>query len=65
MIVREELEGEYRKLFEKYQLGSISFSPLYGGLLTGKYLEENAEGRLSGDGKSVGGASPAIVKFLY
>ena len=52
-------------MFEKYNLGSISFSPLYGGLLTGKYLDKEAEGRLSGECKNVGNAPPAIIKHLY
>ena len=39
MIVRDEIEGEYRTLFEKYGYGTTHWSPLGGGYLTGKYLD--------------------------
>lgn len=36
---RLELESEYRNLFEKYRYGLVAYSPLMGGYLTGKYLD--------------------------
>jgi aryl-alcohol dehydrogenase-like predicted oxidoreductase len=37
LAVRENVEESYRRLFERYGYGSTVFSPLAGGLLTGKY----------------------------
>ena len=39
MLVRERLEVEYGNLFEKYGMGTTIWSPLAGGMLTGKYNE--------------------------
>jgi aryl-alcohol dehydrogenase-like predicted oxidoreductase len=36
-LVRENVETSYIRLFEKYGLGSTVWSPLGGGMLTGKY----------------------------
>jgi aryl-alcohol dehydrogenase-like predicted oxidoreductase len=52
MIVRNEIETEYRTLFEKYNYGTTHWSPLAGGYLTGKYLDGiSTEGshRLNGE----------------
>jgi voltage-dependent potassium channel beta subunit len=52
MLNRKTLEVDYAKLFDKYGYGTTIWSPLAGGILTGKYLESTAvEGRLS-DGKN-------------
>ncbi len=40
MIKRRKIENEYRDLFLKYKMGSTTFSPLYSGVLSGKYLKE-------------------------
>ena len=46
MFHRQKFEVEYGTLFDKYKMGSTIFSPLAGGLLTGKYVtEESAKGR--------------------
>jgi len=37
MIYRDRFEVEYGHLFDKYRMGSTIWSPLAGGLLTGKY----------------------------
>lgn len=37
MLVRNRFEEEYRPLFEQYQLGTTTWSPLASGILTGKY----------------------------
>lgn len=37
MLHRDRVEKEYRRLFSEYGLGSCIWSPLAGGLLTGKY----------------------------
>jgi aryl-alcohol dehydrogenase-like predicted oxidoreductase len=47
MMNRLEIESEYRVLFEKYHYGLVAYSPLMGGYLSGKYLDDpNAKGRL-------------------
>lgn len=35
--MREKFEVEYGELFDNYGMGSTIWSPLAGGLLTGKY----------------------------
>jgi voltage-dependent potassium channel beta subunit len=37
MFSRQRLEGEYLSLFEKYSYGTTIWSPLAGGILSGKY----------------------------
>jgi len=37
MIVRDKLEKDYRALFKTYNYGTTVWSPLLGGILTGKY----------------------------
>lgn len=37
MLVRKRFEVEYGLLFDKFRMGSTVWSPLHGGLLTGKY----------------------------
>ncbi|KAL4491268.1 hypothetical protein ABPG72_021654 [Tetrahymena utriculariae] len=37
MFVREKFESEYARLFDVHKMGSTIWSPLCGGLLTGKY----------------------------
>lgn len=37
MFVREKMEKDYIRLFDLYGMGTTVWSPLYGGLLTGKY----------------------------
>jgi len=41
MFVREKFEKEYLDLFTRYGLGTSSWSPLAGGLLSGKYNDGN------------------------
>lgn len=43
MLVREKVENEYRDLFRNYKIGITSYSPLYCGVLTGKYFDEVPE----------------------
>jgi voltage-dependent potassium channel beta subunit len=48
MFHRNKFEVEYGNLFGKYKMRSTIWSPLAGGLLTGKYLsEESAKGRFA------------------
>jgi len=48
MFRRQRFEVEYADIFDKYRYGSTVWSPLAGGLLTGRYLtEEKEEGRLN------------------
>ena len=44
MFHRERVEKEYRRLYEEIGLGTTVWSPLAGGLLTGKYNEGIPEG---------------------
>lgn len=37
MLVRKKFEVEFGTLFDKFKMGSTIWSPLHGGLLTGKY----------------------------
>lgn len=43
LMVRERVEKEYQLLYENYGLGLTPFSPLKGGILTGKYNESIPE----------------------
>jgi len=48
MLVRDKFEVEYGDLFDKYGMGSTIWSPLAGGLLTGKYNSGDiTEGRFA------------------
>ena len=40
MLIREKLESEYVPLFTEFKLGTTVWSPLAGGILTGKYNDE-------------------------
>lgn len=60
MLHRERFEAEYGVLFDKYGLGSTIWSPLAGGLLTGKY---NA-GVESGSRYSQSGTGSSYEKFM-
>jgi len=42
LIIRERVEKEYRWLYETHGLGLTTFSPLKGGVLTGKYNDTTA-----------------------
>jgi voltage-dependent potassium channel beta subunit len=44
LLDRERFEIEYAPLFEKYGMGSTTWSPLASGALTGKYLDGIPEG---------------------
>jgi len=47
MIHRERVECEHRELYEEFKYGLVVWSPLAGGILTGKYLKDpKAEGRV-------------------
>ena len=37
MLVRDKLEVEYGELFDNFKMGTTIWSPLAGGILTGKY----------------------------
>ena len=40
MLTRKRFEVEYVPIFDTYKLGTTTWSPLYGGMLTGKYNNE-------------------------
>ena len=40
MLIRDKLESELVPIFEEFKLGTTVWSPLAGGLLTGKYNDE-------------------------
>jgi len=44
LLVRDKIELDYKKLFEKNLLGTTIWSPLAGGVLTGKYNNGIPEG---------------------
>jgi len=41
MIFRDSFEKDYGRLFDLYKMGSTVWSPLCGGILTGKYNDGN------------------------
>lgn len=41
MLIRNKVEGEFRRFFEKGLLGTTLFSPLAAGMLTGRYNDGN------------------------
>lgn len=41
MLVRDKFEKEYRRVFSDHGHGSTIWSPLAGGILTGKYNDGN------------------------
>lgn len=43
-LQREHVEKGYRRLFEKFGYGTTVWSPLCGGILSGKYNDGNIEG---------------------
>jgi voltage-dependent potassium channel beta subunit len=44
MLVRERIESEYVHLFKTIKLGTTVWSPLFSGILSGKYIEGIPEG---------------------
>ena len=58
MLVREKLENEYIPLFDEFKLGTTVWSPLAGGLLTGKYNDEIPKDSRIGN-------ADAYIKSLY
>ena len=44
MLMREKFENEFGDLFDNFKMGSTIYSPLAGGLLTGKYNNGVPEG---------------------
>jgi len=44
MLVRDRFEGEYAHLFKQTKLGTTVWSPLFSGVLTGKYINETPKG---------------------
>ena len=44
LLDRERFEVEYAPIFEKYHMGTTTWSPLASGVLTGKYLDGVPEG---------------------
>ena len=61
MFHREEIESEYRTLFEHMKFGLISYGPLFGGVLSGKYLHgEPTEGRFASE--KTGGWPKEVLK---
>jgi voltage-dependent potassium channel beta subunit len=44
MMVREKMENEYVHLFKTTKMGTTVWSPLFSGVLTGKYINETPKG---------------------
>ena len=52
MFERNKIENEYRDLFKRYKLGTTVYSPLFCGVLTGKYIDsmpENCRGNIKNE----------------
>jgi len=59
MIHRERFEVDYAEVFDDYGMATTIWSPLAGGILTGKYLkDEKAEGRIQT-------MAPAFKEFAF
>ena len=43
LFLRDLIEREYDNLFKHFKLGITSFSPLFSGVLTGKYIDSFPE----------------------
>lgn len=43
LMVRDKMENEYRDLFKKYKMGTTIWSPLFSGVLTGKYINDKPQ----------------------
>ncbi|KAJ7673913.1 NADP-dependent oxidoreductase domain-containing protein [Mycena polygramma] len=62
MFYRERPEKEYASLYEKYGYGTTIWSPLSGGILTGKYSDGIPEGsRFASESKRQMVVSPEVV----
>jgi len=57
MLVRKKFEVDFGNLFDHHRMGSTVWSPLAGGLLTGKYNEAVPEGSRLAD--------PEFKQFYY
>jgi len=44
MLVRDKLERDYVHIFKKTKMGTTIWSPLFSGVLTGKYINETPKG---------------------
>lgn len=44
MMSRQKMEDEYSYIFENYKYGTTTWSPLFSGVLSGKYVEKIEEG---------------------
>ena len=40
MFARDDMEKDFRDLFKRYKMGTTIWSPLFGGVLTGKYIND-------------------------
>jgi len=49
LLARQRFEVEYAPIYDKYGLGTTIWSPLAGGLLSGKYLNATKDGRFNQD----------------
>jgi voltage-dependent potassium channel beta subunit len=65
MITRERFEKEYHGLFELYKMGTTVWSPLAGGMLTGKYLNKNLqEGRYIPNNPKMTEGEKSLIKNI-
>lgn len=65
MLIREKLEKDYYRLFDIYNYGSTVWSPLFSGILTGKYndgIPEESRGSLFMD---YGPVKITFERFFY
>jgi aryl-alcohol dehydrogenase-like predicted oxidoreductase len=65
MLIRDQFESEYRRLFSENKYGTTIWSPLAGGILSGKYNEGiTPEGSRNDARKGNGFINAFSVKFF-
>jgi len=62
MVYRERFEVEYSTMFDKHRYGSTIWSPLAGGVLTGKYNDGNV---IEGTRSALDGVASAKFKDMF
>ena len=65
MLVRAEMEVDYKKLLEDYNYGLVAYSPLAGGFLTGKYNNGIPEDQIVRANDASGWFPLEITKQLF
>jgi len=64
LLGRERMERDLLPVFRQVNMGIMSYRPLMSGILTGKFLKEETEGRASKEWSNMSDAQKATVKKL-